>query len=433
MPNPHNLDCQFYFLFRTQLWREGQLEQEPFEGRFNSILEDGIAIDSDKRLFRRDFRQLDQWQTEFKQAWADIVARYTATLPGETASDFYQAAFYGVIVLIMDENVARHRVEMALERGQQTAFVLPKQPALLFEVADRELEMPAPARCYAFEMADRQAYRLKIDSYPYLAPLTSEAYSPIFAVYAVEHSNGLSNFGEILPWVEPFQRLMCAPAERGISAVLVRVLPRVIMRLWQFNRIDQAARQQRRRLQAAQSYYQQLSALQCESARALEAQFRELEQLRTEAEQVQARIHQALQTLKINRANLESCLQRARRHYRARWRLSWRFETEAPLIEQFNLDREKLQNHQAYLQGDLIHLAGFRRQWSAHLESRRLKTGERLNVLLLIFTAIQVFNLLVDDVKLIAFMGVLFLLVLFYQYVTRDFSNFIQCLFKRGK
>jgi hypothetical protein len=326
-----NLDCQLYFLFRTHLWRDGELIQEPFKGRFDRLHQNGVKIDEDKRLFRRNFDSkiqtegLQHWQQELAKNWKDILQRYTdayAETPDhyakKKAQQFCKKAFYGVALLIMDENIVRHQVNISLrveDEQYNLYFRKPESATKLLSVRDRQKEMSQAAELYAFALDSKPKfshYALKFEgNLPYLALMQPQpsADNPILAIYALQHGSGLSKFNpnEILPWVDPFQDFLCVGSDEQ-PALFVSMLSRLIMRQWQFQRIDTAAHSQRRTLQKQNTLYRDKSEqyLVCTNNRKLEQELREIEQLHTDADYIKGRLRQAVRTLKINRSNLKS-------------------------------------------------------------------------------------------------------------------------------
>jgi len=393
-----NLDCQLYFLFRTHLWRDGELKEEPFRGRFDRLHENGVKIDEDKRLFRRNFSDIDHWQQRLADAWKNILQCYTdayAETPSrhaeKKARQFCEMALYGVALFIMDEDIVRHKIDIPLridDKQHDLYFALPNPTTELLTVCDSDKQMPEMARFYAFNLANPPTsgnYALKIEgNHPYLAPMQPQqtANNPIFAVYAMQHSSGLERFhpNEISPWVEPFQHFLCV-GNHGQPALFVSVLPRLIMRQWQFKRIDNAAKKQRQTLHQYNTLYRNKpdQYLICTNNRELERQLREIEDLRTEADYMAGRLQQAVKTLEINLNNLERHLQATENE--TRWQVDWQLGSFKPLLDDFSQEINKLHNHQEYLQGEVTYLTGARHRWHAYLEARRLKMSERLNIL----------------------------------------------------
>ena len=393
-----NLDCQLYFLFRTHLWRDGKLQEEPFRGHFYGLHENGVKIDEDKRLFRRNFSDIHHWQLHLADSWKNIlqyyIDAYMETPPRQAeikAQEFCEMALYGIALLIMDEDIARHQVNIPLrfdDKQHDLCFALPNPPTELLTVRDTDKQMPEIARFHVFSLANPPTsdnYALKIaDYHPYLAPMQPQptANNPIFAVYAMQHSSGLDQFRphEILPWVDPFQNFLCV-GSHGQPALFVNVLPRLIMRQWQFQRIDSAAKNQRQTLHKYNTIYRDKpdQYLICTNNRELERQLREIELMRTEADYMAGRLRQAVRTLEINRNNLERHLQAT--EHEARWQVHWQLDSFKPLLDDFSEEVNKLHNHQEYLQGEVTYLTGARHRWHAYLEARRLKMSERLSIL----------------------------------------------------
>jgi len=473
MKNYPNLDCQLYFLFRTHFWRDGELIEEPFKGRFNSLHNNGVKIDEDKRLFRRNFdakaqeKGLENWQQYLADSWKDILQHYTdayAEMPDRNAKikaqQFCEAAFYGVALLIMDENIARHKVNIPLridDVPHNLYFALPKLTTELLTIRDRDKQMPEIARCYAFALDSKPTsdnYALKFEgNLPYLTAMQPQptADNPILAVYAIQHSSGLSKLhpNEILPWVDPFQDFFCV-GEYGQPALFVSLLPRLIMRQWQFQRIDSAAKSQRETLYKHNTIYRNKpdQYLICTNNRKLEQQLREIEQLRTDADYMKGRLRQAVRTLKITRTNLEHHLQATKRQ--TRWQVTWQFEASKPLLDDFSEEMNKLHDHQEYLQGEVTYLMGARHRWQAYLEGRRLEISERLNilghVLVILIILAEIGNIMarpplensnfimqwLSNAGYYALTVMLVLLVFFSKAIKKWLKKFIGCRFKKS-
>ena len=299
-------------------------------------------------------------KSELATAWKMILQHYTdayAEIPplNDKARKFCETAFLGVVLLIMDEDIKRHQVLMPHRMGNDLCFALPKFAPQLLTVAGEQ--MPDIAKLYAFS-AESKTYALKFaGNQPELVPVQPEATAnnPIFAVYAMEHSNGLSQSNEILPWVEPFQNFLCVESAEQ-PGLLNSLLPRLIMLQWQFQRIDIAAKFQRQTLHQSNTLYRNKSDqyLICTPNRELEQQLREIEQLRTEADYLSGRLLQAMRTLKITQTNLKHHLEATQ--YQSRWQVNW----QPPLLEGFSQAINKLDNHQTYLQGEVTYLIAHR-------------------------------------------------------------------------
>ncbi|EDN70218.1 membrane protein [Beggiatoa sp. PS] len=217
--------------------------------------------------------------------------------------------------------------------------------------------------------------------------------NPIFAVYGLAHG--------VLPdrIADQLQTFLCS----GKVALMARVLPRLLMQKWQFERLDIAAYQLRQPMDSQNDRYRQVpdARLECASNKKLELDLRAMTQMEAAAKQILARVDAGTKTLEINRYNLERHLHRSEQIWqylddtpeaqKYEWTLVWQNDTEMPLLDGFDLDIRKLKNHTTYLQDALTYLDGIRTRWQLHLEGRRLQYESNIQFQLLVLTFIAAF------------------------------------------
>lgn len=296
-------------------------------------------------------------------------------------------------MLISDASLESHSVTVSLRGGTDSSAnqVVFKPDTWLFQVnhtpADGIEKMPAPAILSRFEpqfqaIQQDKHWQLRLDlPVPQLAPLDITpntvnpivAANPIFAVYGLEHGD-LHESGEFT-WPLELQDFLVGKE----PALVVRVLPRLIVRQWQFTQLDFAALQVRKHLQARSRFYNQ-AMLPCSSSRELSEGLQMMARLNADATLLLGKLQQGIKTLEIHHNNAERWLRRAR-HYNPNWQVAWQYDDEAPLLDSFNADKQKLQNHITYLQGELTYLEGIRQRWYLHFEGRQLAWSERLGSL----------------------------------------------------
>jgi hypothetical protein len=222
-----------------------------------------------------------------------------------------------------------------------------------------------------------------------------ENYSnPIFAVYGLAHG--------VLPdrITDQLQTFLCS----GKVALMTRLLPRLLMQKWQFERLDIAAYQLRQPIDLQNDHYRQIpdNRLECASNKKLERDLRAMTQMEAAAKQLLARLDAGTKTLEINRDNLEKHLHRSAQVWqylddtpeeqKYEWTLEWQNDTETPLLDNFDLDIRKLKNHATYLQDALTYLDGIRTRWQLHLDGRRLQYEANIQIMLLVLTFIAAFT-----------------------------------------
>jgi len=178
----------------------------------------------------------------------------------------------------------------------------------------------------------------------------------------------------------------------------------MIVQKWQFKRLDIAAEQLRRRLDAKNDFYQEKddARLECASNKQLERDLRDMNHVSAEAKQVLTRLDAGIKTLEINHHHLERHLQRSGQVWQSlddtlpdekcNWQLTWEYEMYTPLSDGFDLDKRHLQNHATYIQDALVYLDSIRARWQLHLEGRRLQYGFNIQIMLLVLTFIASFT-----------------------------------------
>jgi len=413
MNTPHpNLNYEFYFLFQVKCDDANESWREPasFSHQFIQEHLHSIRIDKDKRLFRYappsaktgDLPPLNEWERYLQEGWGQILACYQ--------DDFKPEAFMGVALLILDESVATHEIQCNTTEGSVIyKAVTDKTPneKILFKIQDDFGELmdvlKTPVTLEAFEpdyhpASDWSNWQIQLSASqrPSLAQMqVGEMYpNPIFAVYGLAHG--------VLPdeVAVQLQTFLCS----GKVALMWRVLSRLMMQKWQFERLDMAAYQLRQRLDLKNEFYQQIpdSRLECASNKKLGLDLRDMTQMDAEAKQVLARVDAGGKTLEINRENLERHLHRSEQIWayldetpadkKYGWQLAWKNETETPLLDGFDLDIRKLRNHATYIQDALTYLDGIRTRWQLHFEGRRLQYESNIQIILLLLTVIASFT-----------------------------------------
>jgi len=191
----------------------------------------------------------------------------------------------------------------------------------------------------------------------------------VFAVYGLAHGA----LPENETWPKQLQDFLVG----GGEALLVRLLPRLLIRQWQFTRMDLAARLVRQYLQAQSQHFDQ-APLSCLPNRTLSNGLQMMARLEADTTLLLSKLHQAIKTLEIQRDNLMLRLREAHQ-LNTQWDVIWEKTYETPLLDSFEADKQKLQNHIVYLQeGELRYLEGIRRRWHLHFEGRQLARSERL-------------------------------------------------------
>ncbi len=324
-----NLSYEFYYLLRTEFELEGKLWQEPPSlSNFQkpSIKKEGIPFDNDKRLFRASTHSLplEKWPVFQKCGWENILACYTGHFAGDDvrAEFFCSHALLGIAMLICDadmSDLAKHRVSIPLQGKDRTVpdeavFELvpensPERELLkIFHEPDNGSEqMPGPVCLAAFrpQFSTRHCRIKPGSSDSRLVPMqtASDAPNPIFAVYGLTHGDIVRAEERNATWPGELQNFL----EGGGSALLARILPHLIIRGWQFSRMDMAAHDMRRFLQekcAARSETDS-AELRCLPGQKLSEGLQEMATLQAHAKEMSGQLEKAVKTLEVHRNNTE--------------------------------------------------------------------------------------------------------------------------------
>jgi len=409
--NPNrNLDYQFYFLFRTHLWKEEQYIREPFD-RFGDLDDIGIQIDTDKRLFRPETptqRPLDDWQAYLKIAWEGILQEYCEAFNPEapdeakdTARHFCQDNLLGVALLIMDEAVDGHEVTLDLCDSHDqllgdAGFSYDKN--VLLTIQDKSGNMPQPATLHAFIPSVNK--RLKTDNWalgldkeqPYLKKmpaaetqneLAANAQNyPVFVVYGLAHGDALTALEQAQNWPVQLQTILLTEVGEGPlkrTAILNSILARLLISEAVFETSSKTLRQTPNRV--------------------LEEELRKMEALvvQTEAYTL-GRLSQAIKTLEINQDNFEWRLNHMQSE-EAEWQIDWQSTGKyPPLLEPLHTGIANLKNHVAYIEGKLTHLKGACTRWRSHISESRYNWSEHMgylgHIIILLVTLAEMGNVL---------------------------------------
>lgn len=404
-----NLDYQFYFLFRTfYYWEGAELVREPFIG-FDTLQENGIQIDTDKRLFRRNAQAqtpLTEWQTELQAAWREIYAKYHRVFEGRDSRNYCENALLGVALLIMDESLERHNETIKLDfydgqqekKGEMCFKYIPQLENWLLSIRDKENIMPVPARLYAF-VPHSTAHFWQVNNWtlrfdrdvPYLSQITPDKLLgiPTFAVYGMAHGDAdtvLKNADTALKreqtWPIKFQNVFCSSVEHGI-ALLNSVMARLIIRDSIFAMMDCPAQSVRTRLKEKKILYTEQSDKDLKSTpnHILQERLREIDTLKAETNYVRGDLEKGIETLNINYENLQWRLAQSMLEQQA-WVIDYQgMVKEPPLLSSISLKRDNLKSHIAYIQGELFHLEGSWARWRSFIsEQSHSLTGTLVHV-----------------------------------------------------
>jgi len=349
-----NLDYQFYFLFRTYRWIGEALIQEPFS-QFGSLEGIGVPIDTDKRLFRRaKFAQipLEQWTTHLTTAWQEVCLEYTKAFnpqhfdktPSKPAIEFCEKMLLGVALLIMDEDLERHQVIIPLidkKNNKLSELSYQYQPTALNQqwltIQDKQGEMAQPAQFHSF-VPTRTKPAWKINNWalrleqaqPRLVPMqpTEGANNPIFLVCGVAHGDADTAIHFKQQWPFELQAILSGRGKQNPlkkTALLNALVARLLIREVIFEWMDNIARDLRARLQQKNALYYEKKdwALKYTPTAILEEQFRDMDQLVTEANYVIGRLEQGIEALAINYDNLQWRINLTMSHFNNGVGVSW--------------------------------------------------------------------------------------------------------------
>ncbi|MDM8561448.1 hypothetical protein [Candidatus Parabeggiatoa sp. HSG14] len=425
-----NINYEFYYLLRLEIAKNDYPWQEPRSIAAvepSQLTQEGITIDNDKRLFRSDTfaspswnhgeslppEPLENWSQNLRSSWEKVQRCYIdhfakQGINASQSQSFCTQALIGVALLIRDSDLESCTITLPLRgTGNSTANQVAFEPNMwLLQVIHTSFEkepleqITTPAIFAHFQpqfqkIQQNNHWQLRLDLHiPQLAPMDiSEniadfnfAPNPVFAVYGLAHGDYVGD-GE---WLQHLQGFLLEDE----PALLVRVLPRLLMHEWQFTRMDLAAIFIRKHLQAHSTLCNQ-TKLPCLSNHQLSEGLQVIAGLEADTTLLLSQLRHAIKTLEIHRNNTEKWLWRTRQ-YRSKWNVVWQHENEAPLLDNFDADRQRLHNHVTYVEGDLTYLESIRRRWHLHFEGRQLVWSERLGSLsniLVFFVAVGVASL----------------------------------------
>lgn len=387
-----NLSYEFYYLLRTSIDPDIPNCSEPdsFASIANpSLRKTGLPIDEDKRLFRSDtfFDLFEQWQQQLLYAWGDIRKFYQSHfekqgLVESEVEAFCQQALLGVAVVIADVKLDSYTVSLPLS-GDDDDFIF--QPRRWLMGVERE---SVSASLFDFT---RCHYQLQLDNnWVQLAPFSIDSFTanPVFAVYGLEHGELSADDGSAL------QDFLLG----NKGALIVRLLPRLLTCQWQAMRQDLAARDVRRYLRSQSRFFNKVN-LPCLSNSNLSEGLQNMAALDADITLSLGKLQQAAKTIEIQQHNVEHRLRQTQSN--SEWNVILRDE-DAPLLETFKLEQQKLQNHASYIEGELTYLEGIRRRWHLHFEGRQLAWSERvggLGNILAFLVAVVAASIAVSDTK----------------------------------
>ncbi len=248
--------------------------------------------------------------------------------------------------------------------------------------------MPEPAILARFEaqfqhIQQDKHWQLLLDlPIPQLAPMEiasnssnpSLAPNPIFAVYGVAHGEVIPHAGEE-EWLYQLQDFLVGQGQ----ALLIRLLPRLLVREWQFMRMDLAANLVRKYLHSSSHLCGQ-AQLACRSHQELVNGLQSMAELRADTTLLLGKLHQAIKTIDSHQHHSERWLLRTQRAIR-QWKVIWEHKGEAPLLDSFRANQQKLHDQISYIEDELTFLDGIRQKWRLQFEALQLAGSERLGSL----------------------------------------------------
>ncbi|OQW86856.1 MAG: hypothetical protein BWK78_09560 [Thiotrichaceae bacterium IS1] len=395
--NNFSLSYDFFFLFRRDAHELEDILPLPNLSR-KDLMGNGIFVDEDKILISRSYAQqpLDESLKLMVKAWQDIVERHQKAIIPENAKkieEVCQAALLGMAMVIMDDSLDSHTLtienreisrqssSIIFKRSQQTLFTLNKEEnTTSFE----------PFTAYFADGACKSRYPFSLvfqDGEVFLKPILGEEIldkettkAPVFAMYGIEHP-GVGKSFKTESWPKELQQILGGKGKNSQDLpLLVPVISRLLMRQWQFTRMDCAATRLRGDLQKVVSYRQLSQAeLICRSNHQLGEDLAQVIDKHTvDVKHLQARLLQAIRTLQINLNNLNKRLKEIQPRCQAQ---NWQFIGQDSLVETFERDMRTLENHQSYLTGEMLHSEGLHQRWHLLLDGRRLALSEHLGTL----------------------------------------------------
>jgi hypothetical protein len=395
-----SLSYDFYYLLRTEIEREGGVQFEPLH--FSTVerprlTEEGFMIDEDKRLFRSETFIMkssqttlpEQWVLHLKQGWAHVELSYQKAflkqgLNESQAEVFCTQALLGVALLIADEQLDSHSISLSFKGTAAADRVRFRPGPHMLDIQSEEKGFDGGA-FVRFDPhyrlpSTKQHWQIQLEgAMPYLAPMAISTNTPkphfspnpVFAVYGLAHGA----LPENVIWPKQFQDFLVGSGE----ALLVHLLPRLLTRQWQFTRMDFAARSVRQHLRAQSQHFDQ-APLACLWNGELSKGLQMMAGLEADTILLLSKLHQSIKTLEIQRDNVKLRLRKARQN--RQWEVIWEKADDIPILDHFEADKQKLENHIVYLQeGELKYLEGIRRRWHLHFEGRQLAWSERLSSL----------------------------------------------------
>jgi hypothetical protein len=376
-----NLSYEFYYLLRTSIDSDIYEPDHIVRIANPSLRHGGLAIDEDKRLFRSDTFFGDDsglpelWQQQLLDGWREILQFYQSEA-------FCQQALLGVAVVIADVKLDSYSVSLPLSGDDDDFIFQPRRRLMGVELESVSASLFDFTRCH---------YQLQLDNnWVQLAPFSIEsstAPNPVFAVYGLEHGELSADDGSAL------QDFLL-----GKGALVVRLLPRLLTCQWQAMRQDLAARDVRRYLRSQSSHLNKVN-LPCLSNSNLSEGLQTMAALDADITLSLGKLQQAAKTIEIQQHNVEHRLRQAQSN--SGWNVILRNE-DAPLLDTFKLEQQKLQNHATYIEGELTYLEGIRRRWHLHFEGRQLAWSERvggLGNILAFLVAVVAASIAVSDTK----------------------------------
>ncbi len=408
-----NLSYECYFLLRTEFEHDGRIWHEPKSLTAfyqSSITTGGIIVDHDNRLFRWDASTnrppnsvpLEDWPKVLKRGWKNVQFCYMEHFDGQDV-DRIQAEFFsnralaGVAVVIhgiRPREQTRHVIRIPLRTNdsltpEETAFRLAPEDSpdrewlTICHTDDEGRSEPVCFGPFHSDMPTR-CWQLKLDSaLPGLAPMQhgKNMQNPVFAVYALMHTDLAGDSAQNDAWSDELHDFFVGKGE----ALLVDVIPRLIVRRWHSARMDKGYRDVRHALRE-QSMRHNLTDtdLRCLSIRTLSEGLQGMAAREAEATDLLESLEKAVITLKNSRDHLERKLTRASKRH-PRFDLIWH---EEGALDSFDSDIRQLQDHIAYLRGDIVCLDRIRNRWRIHFDSRQLAASDHMAVSASVLTII---------------------------------------------
>ena len=399
-----NFQYIFYFLLRTYRWQDNQRVPEPPLDSERGVLKNGLRID-DKRLFRRDVVRgelLENWPEQLQQSWHKILQVYaTAFKDKKQAHQYCQNALLGVAILILEDgnNLQQHKVTIATEESSLN-FVYQQDDAL-FRINHTNFDKTAECHLFWPVTPDKHLFlenlqlHLDTERLPYLAPLQDIEAAPNTTFLVC----GLCYGGGDEAWSTTVNSVLSGVKSKKFP-LLSTLFTRLLVRQWQFTRIDDSAQKIRDLLQMENAYYADYASDEiqpnCARTRILEGQLQDMHSLNIRARFVLSRIHGALITLEINGNNLVKRLEQIRQevnstdvqfqyHPEPSQKISWASAEDIPVLALYSRSIKALQNHQGYVQQQIEYLEALRDKWNLYLNERKTRLGEHLNTLITVF------------------------------------------------